>query len=85
MNSTFFLGASLVCIIKSWRRLAKKKTFCNEKYVAAMWCKKKSEEKIVSCIIKFEEKHFFVHGQKGTEKEATCDSVEDEQAIWVWV
>jgi hypothetical protein len=45
-----------------------------------MWCKKKSGEKIVSCIIKFEEKHFFVQ-QKGMEKEATCDSVVGEQAI----
>jgi hypothetical protein len=43
-----------------------------------LWCKKKSEEKIVSCIIKFEEKHFFVQ-QKGMEKEATCDSGEVEQ------
>ena len=47
-----------VCIIKNWRRLVKKKTFIMKNML--LWCKKKSEEKIVSCIIKFEEKHFFV-------------------------
>lgn len=74
-----FLGpACLYVHHKELTQISEEEKLHNEKYVAVMWCKKKSEEKIVSCIIKFEEKHFFVQ-QKGMEREATCDSVAGEQ------